>query len=166
MAGCTQEFVETLLKTCIGIDEDDRFKNWLELKKYLSRCEKYAEADWVPNAENLKTVAEAEKKIISDDITFEARYYFAAKDYELIEGRDWEKSEKGLLKNRVNALEELCKDQGLSEIFDLSKYCCNCSVLGICCAQTSFADRIDNEMKKSLLEDDSLYVRGCLRVLL
>lgn len=155
MAGCTQEFVETLLKTCIGIDEDDRFKIWLELKKYLSRCEKYAEADWVPNAENLKTVAEAEKKIISDDITFEARYYFAAKDYELIEGRDWEKSEKGLLKNRVNALEELCKDQGLSEIFDLSKYCCNCSVLGICCAQTSFADRIDNEMKKSLLEDDS-----------
>lgn len=155
MAGYTQEFVGALLKTCVGIDEDDRFKIWLELKKYLSRCEKYAEADWVPNAENLKTVAEAEKKIISDDITFEARYYFASKDYELIEARDWEKSEKNLLKKRVNVLEELCNDQGLSGIFDLSKYCSNCSVLGICCAQTSFADRIDNEMKKSLVDGDS-----------
>lgn len=151
-AECIGKFMKQMEKTCSNLSDMDSFKLWGDLKNYVSGCEKYSDAAWVPNDESLGVISATLETIRPVGSFFDALYLFAYDDFELTDGADWQKGEKELQEARVQALERIYEERSWQGIADLVSDCVNKAIIGACCAKASFEIDVREAMFAHLAE--------------
>jgi len=139
--------VERMLGIALDdLQEGDREKIVIALRKHIAHHREFPEADWAWPKELVDKLEVVYHKFEFEDAVKKSVYLFDTAPPDLIQPvergkNDWRKEEKLIQDKRVQAIEEILKTKGFDGIKDLVLKCSYPELVGLAVSQSSFSEK-------------------------
>jgi len=113
-AGMLDDLAAFLHDGCSSFAEMERYKIWGSLLSYVERCERFADADWAPSADDLRVIKAVADDVAPTGVYFQALRSCSLDDFELAYADNVQAQLETVLAERQNVLKPLYEEEGLT----------------------------------------------------
>ena len=113
-AGMLDDLAAFLHDGCSSFAEMEKYKIWSSLLSYVERCERFADADWAPSADDLRVIKAVADDMAPTGVYFQALRACSLDDFELAYADNVQAQLEAALAERQNVLKPLYEEEGLT----------------------------------------------------